>query len=207
MGVTMHQILGLSRQARWYDVEYGKGGDLLDLIARERGVDLAEALRIAEREYLGGFAVPSKSQQSVLANDVEARMGAALRIWRESMPLAGTLGERYLIEHRQLDVRHLAFDHALRWHADCQAIVALMRDPISMKAIGIHRTFLDADRAKFERKKASSNEANAQTICTQLVPSGTLCANRAQRGIEQEHGDGDRQAERRAMTIGRRATG
>ena len=68
------------------------------------------------------------------------------------MPLAGTLAERYFVQHRTLGVRLLDLDHCLRWHAKIRAVVALMTDPVSNEPTGIHRTFLDGDGAKLERK-------------------------------------------------------
>jgi putative DNA primase/helicase len=86
------------------------------------------------------------------ADDAQARKRIARQLWSEAKPLGGTLGERYFIEHRKLDVRLLDFAHALRWHPSRQAIVALMTDAASGEAIGVHRTFLDGDGAKVERK-------------------------------------------------------
>jgi len=88
-----------------------------------------------------------------LSDDAESRTRIALRLWSEAAPVTGSLAERrYFVEHRHLDVRPLELRHALRWNASIQAIVALMTDPVSGEAIGIHRTFLDADGAKLERK-------------------------------------------------------
>ena len=86
------------------------------------------------------------------ADDAQARKRIARQLWSEAKPLGGTLGERYFIEHRKLDVRLLDFAHPLRWHPSRQAIVALMTDAASGEAIGVHRTFLDGDGAKLERK-------------------------------------------------------
>src|SRR5262249_41165816 len=135
-------------RGRWYDHENGVGGDLLDLIVRECGVQLSDAIRIAEHDYLGNAAMlqpaPTRPRPSALANtdDAEARIKAAHRIWVESVPLAGTLGERYFVEHRRLDIARLDLNHCLRWHPAIRAIVALMTDPLSNEPIGIHRTFL-----------------------------------------------------------------
>jgi hypothetical protein len=145
-------------RGRWYDHEHGVGGDLLDLIVREHGVQLSDAIRIAERDYLGNAAMrqlaPRRSRPLAPAtsDDAEARIKAALRIWDETVPLASTLAERYLIEHRRLDIARLDLDHCLRWYAGIRAVVALMTDPVSNEPIGIHRTILDADGAKVERK-------------------------------------------------------
>ena len=147
------------KRGLWKDFESGEGGDLLALVARERGVGLGEAVRIAERDYLGAMSTPpaqvrspAPSPSSAVDYDAEARVRAALRAWRESVPLAGTLAERYLIERRKLDVRRLLLDHALRWHPGIRALVGLMTDPASGEPIGVHRTYLDANGAKIERK-------------------------------------------------------
>jgi hypothetical protein len=75
-----------------------------------------------------------------------------MRIWGETVRLSGTLGERYLVEHRKLDIAALSLGHALRWHLHIQALVALMTDPASNEPVGIHRTFLESDGTKRERK-------------------------------------------------------
>ena len=144
-------------RGRWYDHERGEGGDLLDLIVRERGVQLGDAVRIAKRDYLGEAETrpaPRWSRPSAPAttDDAEARIQAARRIWGETARLAGTLAERYFAEHRRLDITRLDLDHCLRWHAGIRAVVALMTDPVSSEPIGIHRTFLGVEGAKLERK-------------------------------------------------------
>jgi hypothetical protein len=145
----------------WCDFERGEGGDLLDLIARECGVSLGKAIRIAERDYLGGANIPRsrplkrpKPTSTQISDDSEvlARIQSALRIWQETVPIPGTLAERYFVVHRKLDVRSLDLEHCMRWHAGIRAVVALMTNPVSGKPIGIHRTFLDTDGVKLERK-------------------------------------------------------
>jgi hypothetical protein len=139
----------------FYDHERGEGGDLLTLIARERRVGLGEAIRIAKREFLGGIAITRKGgQRPLVERKAESgRIAIALRTWSEAVPMAGTLAERYFIGHRKLDVGHLSeVCHALRWHAGIRAVVGLMTDPVSGQPTGVHRTFLDNDGAKIERK-------------------------------------------------------
>jgi putative DNA primase/helicase len=97
---------------------------------------------------------PSRERRrgpSPLADNAEARTRMALRLWSEAVPVTGSLAERYFVERRRLDVRQLELRHALRWNGSIQAIVALMTDPVSGEAIGVHRTFLDTDGAKLER--------------------------------------------------------
>jgi putative DNA primase/helicase len=76
----------------------------------------------------------------------------AQRLWREARSIAGTLGERYLAEKRGLQISALAVDHVLRWHGGVRAIIGLMTDAGSGGPLGVHRTFLDADGSKIERK-------------------------------------------------------
>ena len=140
----------------WCDFERLEGGDMLDLVARQHDVPLGDAIKIAQRDYLGEAIAPTPNRPelspSASADDAEARTRSALRIWRETVPLTGTMGERYFVDRRGLDIRLLDIDHALRWHFVTGAVVALMTDAVSGGAIGIHRTFLDACGAKVERK-------------------------------------------------------
>ena len=147
-------------RGRWSDYQSGERGDLLDLIARVRGVRPGDAIRIAEREFLGGAVAKVHTAQErrlpqlhvPRVDDASARAGAALRIWREAVPLGGTLGERYFVDHRRLDIKSLDLAHVLRWHHHIRAVVALMTDAITAEPIGIHRTFLDTDGTKRDRK-------------------------------------------------------
>jgi hypothetical protein len=143
-------------RGRWYDHERGEGGDLIDLIARQRGVQLGEAIRIAERDYLGGASVPPPPRSPEpprSTDDPETRTRAALRIWHQATPIAGTLAEGYFREHRRLNIMQLGdLGHCLRWHLGIRAIVALMTDPVSNDPTGIHRTYVDENGAKVERK-------------------------------------------------------
>jgi len=146
-----------SKRGLFYNHERGEGGDLLTLIARERGVTLGEAIRIAKHEFLGGVTITRarKGRQHSLGERKGecGRTAIALRTWSEAVPIGGTLAERYFLEHRKLDLRHLSeVRHALRWHGGIRAVVSLMTDPVSGQPTGVHRTFLDGDGAKIERK-------------------------------------------------------
>lgn len=79
------------------------------------------------------------------------RAEIALKLWRESKPLIGTLGWRYFTEHRGLQIG-INVDHALRYHSLYRMVVALMTDPLTNQQCGVHRTFLNADGSKRERK-------------------------------------------------------
>ena len=156
-----HGSLSLKRSGAkrglWYDHERGEGGDILDLVAREHNVRLGEAMRIAEREFLGEAHIPAAPQRprrsrSPAVDCGEARTRGALRLWSQAVPTTGTLAEHYFVEHRRLDIRPMDLRQALRWHAGLQAVIALMTDAISGEPIGVHRTFLGADGDKIERR-------------------------------------------------------
>jgi hypothetical protein len=85
-------------------------------------------------------------------DDTKRRTEYALSLWRSSSPLPGTLGERYFIEHRKLNVRTLDLHHCLRWSETARTVIALMRHPMTDTPCGIHRTFLNEDGTKRERK-------------------------------------------------------
>ncbi|ODT06975.1 MAG: virulence-associated protein E [Mesorhizobium sp. SCN 65-20] len=75
------------------------------------------------------------------------RQHDALSIWARSIPIAGTLAERYL------QSRGLAYDgDALRFYRGGRAMVALITDAITGEPCGIHRTFLDRDGNRTEKK-------------------------------------------------------
>jgi hypothetical protein len=62
------------------------------------------------------------------------------------------LAKRYFRHHRKLDVAGLYLDHAVRWHERYKAVISLMTDPVTGEPAGIHRTFVDANGAKLNRK-------------------------------------------------------
>jgi putative DNA primase/helicase len=95
---------------------------------------------------------PAPSPSTIAHDDAAGRTRAALRIWSEAAPIAGTPAECYLVEHRKLDTKGLSLGHALRWHPGIRALVALMTDPLSSEPIGVHRTFFASDGSKLERK-------------------------------------------------------
>jgi hypothetical protein len=82
----------------------------------------------------------------------QERTRFAIALWEQSRPLRGTLGERYLIETRKLNIGDLNFDHCLRWNNRTDAIVGLMTDPLTDEPTGVHRTYIEPDATKRERK-------------------------------------------------------
>jgi hypothetical protein len=106
--------------------------------------------RTAEAKVAGTIA-PAKIDTA--DDDANERFERARQLWRETVPLSGTLGWRYFTEHRKLDIGQLNdLSHVLRWHQGVSAVIAKMTDAVTNKATGIHRTFLNPDGTKRERK-------------------------------------------------------
>jgi hypothetical protein len=142
-----------AKRGCWYDHERGEGGDMLTLLARDHRVRLGDAVRIAKRDYLGDTIIASsRSNPELQQPDESGTKEAALRIWQDGVALAGTPGERYFLGHRRLDIRALDLHHVLRWHARCHCVVALMTTQAEDRPSGIHRTFLNIDGSKRDRK-------------------------------------------------------
>jgi hypothetical protein len=71
----------------------------------------------------------------------------AAEIWAASVPLPGTLAETYLAG------RGLTYDgDALRFYRGKRMMVALITNAVTGEPQGIHRTFLDRDGKKLDRK-------------------------------------------------------
>jgi putative DNA primase/helicase len=86
-------------------------------------------------------------------DDENRRVDYALVLWEQSVPLGGTLGWRYFTERRGLHIGLLDdLSHCLRWHDRERMIVALMTHPITNTPTGVHRTFLNPDATKRDRK-------------------------------------------------------
>jgi hypothetical protein len=79
--------------------------------------------------------------------DEQRRIDDAARLWASSIPLAGTLAERYLAS------RGLTYDgEEIRYRPGDRSMIAMMTDAITGEPCGVHRTFLDADGRKINKK-------------------------------------------------------
>ena len=132
----------------------GEGGGLIDLIARERCVDRSSAYEIAKREFIGvDTSLEKKPPQAAPIYDVGVPTKAiALKLWSDSnRTINGTPAATYL-RSRGLEIDGDIFRHVLRWHAPSRALLALMTDTQTGYPSGVHRTFLDANDGKLDRK-------------------------------------------------------
>ena len=149
-----------ARAGAWHDHERGEGGDLLDLIARERHCGFREALAWA-RDFLGE-ALPGRDAHKpppppppAARDDAEREPSATLelarRLRREAVPAAETLVETYFA-HRGLRLEPgmpLRF-HPRAWRNRANgppgpAMLALMTCPERNEPVGVHLTYLRHD--------------------------------------------------------------
>ena len=147
-GRSLYVRLTGPRAGKWTDAQDGSHGDLLDLIAANRGLDLCAALEEATAFLRLPRDRPTPACEPVPANST----AAAQRLFAASRPLAGTLAARYLAG-RGIVLAHP--EPALRFHprAFCRPDTGMTRTqwPALIAAVtasdgtltGVHRTFLD----------------------------------------------------------------
>jgi hypothetical protein len=94
------------------------------------------------------------------ADDDAGRNGAfAARIWDAARSIRGTLAEHYLVRVRGIDIEQITdIDDVLRFVASCPfggaklpCLIALVRDVLTDKPMGIQRTALDSNGRKIDR--------------------------------------------------------
>ena len=145
------------KRGRFYDHELGEGGDSLELVRQINGGTVSDAMRWA-RDWLGmapsfrpaASSATIKTPPNLTTPDEAWRIKSALVIWRETIPMRGTIAEIYL---RQRRIAPLEGVPDLRFHPSCPAgegrrlpaMVAMMRDVQSNEPRAIHRTFLKPD--------------------------------------------------------------
>lgn len=144
------------KRGAWFDHESGEGGDLIALIMRAHSVDFRRALEIA-RDFVGGQAAAHKPLLKSVnvphraSDDAERRQAFAMARWQKRRCYRGSPAQRYLVS-RGLDVGAHDLDHVLGWDSEAHAMLALMTDPGTAEPCGVHRTFLDRDARKIDRK-------------------------------------------------------
>jgi DNA polymerase len=136
----------------------GEHGNRLDWLMRVEGMTATEAT-----SYIKDW--PPALAVKCCSNDDADKLSLVKSIWASSVPLAGSIAERYLDETRHIDVTKLPDDvhRCLRFHPACMfgsgpslpCLIALMRDPVTDAPVGIQRTALqekDGQVLKLERR-------------------------------------------------------
>ncbi|GGE83925.1 DNA primase [Niveispirillum cyanobacteriorum] len=144
------------RSGSWTDAATGEHGDLLDLIALNRGLSFRDAM--AEAQAVLRLPLPVCGTVAAAAAPTGSPE-ACQRLFAASKPLPGTLAERYLAKRGI--VLHQP-EPALRFHPRCHrwepsgtislpALIAAVTDD-GGHVTGLHRTWLgpDGDKAALD---------------------------------------------------------
>jgi putative DNA primase/helicase len=155
---------GSKRQGRFKDFESSEEGSLLDLIVRERGGSLFDAIKFAEA-FAGRPAKVQEPEPASLRSapdeDDASRTRRALSIWDAARPALDDTPAASYLQQRRIDLPHGIAGDVLRFHPACPfgedgkrvpALVALMRDIHSNEPQAIHRTALTPAGVKVGRK-------------------------------------------------------
>lgn len=142
----------------------GAHGDAIDWLMMVEGLDRDAALLLLEHGPAN--LTPRLSCTPIeTAADRDAKRRRALRLWRQSWPIKGSLAERYLTEHRGIDLAALPdAASSLRFHPHCPfgpatrhpCLIALRRDVVSDEPVSIHRIALAAGGQKIDRRMLGS---------------------------------------------------
>ncbi|WP_086466648.1 DUF7146 domain-containing protein [Oceanibaculum nanhaiense] len=150
-GRSLYVRLSGERKGKFCDAADGTHGDLLDLIALNRGLDFRAALD----EARGFLSLPVLPIRQVEPSAPSGSSEAARRLFAASKPIRGTLAARYL---RSRGIILPADVAALRFHPRCfhrglagreiwPALIAAVTD-LDGGITGVHRTWLDPGGGK-----------------------------------------------------------
>ncbi len=142
---------GRGAAGKWTDAATGEHGDLLDLIARARGLDSLRDVMDEARRFL---SLPAPQRPEPRAPVATGSPDAARRLLNAGQPIKGTLAETYL---RARGITYLDDLPALRFHPRCYyradenapvetwpAMLAAVTD-LDGTITGVHRTWLARD--------------------------------------------------------------
>lgn len=142
---------GRGAAGKWTDAATGEHGDLLDLIARARGLDSLRDVLEEARRFL---SLPAPQRPEPRAPVAAGSPDAARRLFQAGQPIKGTLAETYL---RARGITYLDDLPALRFHPRCYyranenapvetwpAMLAAVTD-LDGTITGVHRTWLARD--------------------------------------------------------------
>lgn len=138
---------GHSRRDRSMEVTFNADGSF---VVRSYAGDDWRTCRAHVKAVLGlsdDKPRPARPVAPVVDMDSLRKKATAADIWARSVPIVGTLAERYLAS------RGLSYgDEALRYHAGIRAMVAQITDAVTGEPMGVHRTFLDRGGNRTEKK-------------------------------------------------------
>jgi DNA polymerase len=141
---------------------YGCGahGDAVDWLMMADGLDRSAAIALLQRDAPPGPALAPLMLSIETQASRDAKRRRALQLWSQAKPIGGTLAERYLVEHRGINLGALPDAAALRFHSNCPfglgvrhpCLIALRRDAVTDEPVAIHRVALTAGGQKIDRR-------------------------------------------------------
>ena len=185
---------GHSRRDRSLAIRITRSGFVVHSFANDDWKECREYVR-SKLDLSNDWNSDKAPPLDTTGDDLERRKKFALKIWADCIDPRGTLAERYLREHRGLDLPASAAYSVIRFHAGLRyeigkylpAMVCLLRDIISNEPCGIHRTFLNRytgekiDRKMLGIAKGAAIKLDAEPSATLTIGEGveTVLAARA----------------------------
>lgn len=171
---------GRGAAGKWTDAATGEHGDLLDLIARARGLDRMRDVLDEARRFL---SLPAPQRPEPRGPVAAGSPDAARRLFHAGQPIKGTLAETYL---RARGITYLDDLPALRFHPRCYyradenapvetwpAMLAAVTD-LDGTITGVHRTWL------------ARNGSGKAPVATPRRAMGQLLSNGVRFGVAQD---------------------
>jgi len=175
------ELAGRKRGA-WFSHEAGQGGGPIELIRHAHGCSHDAAVAWA-RNWIGQPEAAPRPRPRPAADDAsadserQAKIANARRLWTEAGPIAGSLGERYLLNSRRIPAPPGGWPGlAARYHAALRAIIlAATRDDGTVQAVQLVRLGDDARKADDGRRaKLSHGPQDGALVRLPGDPAGPL---------------------------------
>ncbi len=202
------------KRGLWHDFQTGEGGHLLKLIALQKNLDIQRDFQAVLREALAILSVspadlsvqtvasatlkksPVSTSREVPAPTPEQQRSLryARQLARESHPVAGTLAERYLREHRSIALG--VFPDSVRFHPGIYsrknedaypALLVVAKDSVD-KVQAVQAIFLDAETARKAdvpiKKQTWGRSSLGSVTLGQSIPPGATQKTYLAEGVE-----------------------
>jgi hypothetical protein len=167
----------------WHCRGCAKGGDVIEFVRHLDGCGFKEAVKtLGSEERPADLPRRPAPPPRPADDDVRARMAKAGEIWRASVPIAGTVAERYLAETRKLVLPPDVSPRVLRFHPQCPfgqgewhpCLVGLFSTIAGDQPAGVHRTALTPDARKIDRRSLGTIGGAAIRISADEDVNGAL---------------------------------
>ncbi|MEQ1955324.1 DUF7146 domain-containing protein [Mesorhizobium yinganensis] len=141
----------------------------------EPGDDRDRRVHPAARKQFDAAAVDREIDLRLVWDvDQQRRIDTSVKVWNEAVRIRGTLAERYLRQHRQIDFAGRFDGDVLRFHPRCPwrdentgrtvflpALVAMFSSVDDATPLAIHRIALKPDGSKLDRRMLGISHRSA----------------------------------------------